>query len=148
MSRKILVPVDGSEHANKAIAFAGENAKVDDALVHLLHVIKHSDLPKGLDEFIRSEGLHDTPSTVYFTALGDRIVELGIDEAKKAGIKNVESSIVEGDPAESIIEYGRVHDYDMIVIGSRGLGNIKGLLLGSVSTKVCHSTDRTCVTVK
>jgi nucleotide-binding universal stress UspA family protein len=36
----------------------------------------------------------------------------------------------------------------MIVIGSRGLGKVKGFLLGSVSSKVCHAADKTCVTVK
>jgi nucleotide-binding universal stress UspA family protein len=36
----------------------------------------------------------------------------------------------------------------MIMIGSRGLGQVKGMLLGSVSSKVCHVADCTCVTVK
>ncbi|MBW1691455.1 MAG: universal stress protein [Deltaproteobacteria bacterium] len=55
---------------------------------------------------------------------------------------------VEGDPAERIIDYAKEHDVDIIVIGSRGLGTFKGLLLGSVSNKVTHRADRTCVIVR
>ncbi|NIO03304.1 MAG: universal stress protein [Proteobacteria bacterium] len=55
---------------------------------------------------------------------------------------------LQGDPAERIIEFAREKSVDMIVIGSRGLGPVKGLFLGSVSTKVCHLADCTCVTVK
>ena len=47
--------------------------------------------------------------------------------------------ILEGDPAERIIETARVMKSDLIVMGSRGLSNILGLTLGSVSTKVLHS---------
>jgi len=47
--------------------------------------------------------------------------------------------ILEGDPAEMINETARVMKSDLIVMGSRGLSNILGLTLGSVSTKVLHS---------
>ena len=49
--------------------------------------------------------------------------------------------ILEGDPAEMIIETARVQKCDLIVMGSRGLSNILGLTLGSVSTKVLHSAQ-------
>ncbi|NQU72224.1 MAG: universal stress protein, partial [Rhodospirillales bacterium] len=47
-----------------------------------------------------------------------------------------------------IIEYAEQHDIDMIVIGSRGLGDLKGMLLGSVSHKVAHLAECSCITVK
>ena len=56
--------------------------------------------------------------------------------------------MIEGDPSERIINYAKDHDVDIIVIGSRGLGTFKGLLLGSVSNKVSHRADRTCVIVR
>jgi nucleotide-binding universal stress UspA family protein len=56
--------------------------------------------------------------------------------------------VLEGDPAQIIIDFAKDGDFDAIVIGNRGLGNIKGFLLGSVSGKVCQETDRTCITVK
>jgi nucleotide-binding universal stress UspA family protein len=56
--------------------------------------------------------------------------------------------VFSGDPVEEIIQFAKNNDIDMIVIGSRGLGKIKGLLLGSVSSKVCHLAECTCVTIK
>ena len=58
------------------------------------------------------------------------------------------AKVVQGDPAEMIINYTREKGVDMIVLGSRGLGQIRGVFLGSVSSKVCHAADCTCVTVK
>ena len=54
----------------------------------------------------------------------------------------------EGDPADCILETAAREKADMIVIGSRGLSNLKSLLVGSVSHKVSHLADCTCVSVK
>ena len=78
----------------------------------------------------------------------NRIIALAKDEAKKKGVKHIEATVIEGDPSERIINYAKDHDVDIIVIGSRGLGTFKGLLLGSVSNKVSHRADRTCVIVR
>lgn len=56
--------------------------------------------------------------------------------------------MLQGDPAQEIIEFSRKNSIDMIVIGSRGAGTVETLLLGSVSHKVCHLANCTCVTVK
>ena len=53
-----------------------------------------------------------------------------------------------GDPAAAILEVAKGRKADLIVMGSRGLGDLQGLLLGSVSHKVGHLADRTCITVK
>ncbi|MBW1708470.1 MAG: universal stress protein [Deltaproteobacteria bacterium] len=148
MVNKILVPVDGSDHAEKAIEFAANMARQNDAAIHLLHIIKVSSIPEGIEEFIRSESIKDSPVSVYFRTIGNGIISAAEDKARKAGIKNFVSSVLEGDPAETIIDYARENEFDIIVIGSRGMGSVKGLLLGSVSSKVCHASDRTCVTVK
>ena len=54
----------------------------------------------------------------------------------------------DGDPASTILRVAKGLDADMIVLGSRGLGDAKGLLLGSVSHKVAHFAECTCVSVK
>ncbi len=148
MIKKILVPVDGSEHANKAIEMAANLASQDDAVVHLLHVVTLTKIPDEINEFIKAEGIRESPYFVALQAMGSQIVEAAYKEAKRKGAENVQTSVLEGDPAETIINYAKEGDFDMIVIGSRGLGNFKGLMLGSVSSKVCHSADQTCVTVR
>ena len=148
MIRKILVPVDGSEHASKAIEFASNMAKQSDATMHLLHVVQVTEIPEAIREFMRSEEIQESPYYVYSEAIGRRILSVAEDEAKKKGVKHIETTVIEGDPSERIISYAKDHDVDIIVIGSRGLGTFKGLLLGSVSNKVSHRADRTCVIVR
>jgi nucleotide-binding universal stress UspA family protein len=138
---KILVPVDGSEQSNKAIAFAADLAKYYNATLHLLHVFKLTLIPEGFGEYVVSD-------RVQLQALGDKIINAAQDEAKRCGIERIDADVVEGDPAERIIDYAKEHEVDIIVIGSRGLGTFKGLLLGSVSNKVSHRADRTCVIVR
>jgi nucleotide-binding universal stress UspA family protein len=148
MVKKILVPIDGSENSIKAIEFAANIAKQNDAIVHLLHVMQTSNIPEAIFQYIRGEMIKESPMAVYRQYVQNNILKSGTRLAKKIGLKNFKTSILEGDPSEKIIEFAKEGNFDMLVIGSRGLGNVKGLLLGSVSSKVCHLTDRTCVTVK
>ena len=141
MTKKILVPVDGSEQARKAIDFAANLAKQNDATIHLLHVYKLPIVPEGMGEYVVSD-------RIELQALGDQIISVAEDEVRKIGGQHIEATVMEGDPAERIIAYAKDHDVDMIVMGSRGLGSFKGLLLGSVSNKVSHRADRTCVIVR
>ena len=62
------------------------------------------------------------------------------------GVKDVETAVEPGDPAQLIIE--RSKDFDVIVMGRRGLGPIGALLQGSVSQKVNQLADAPCLTVK
>lgn len=148
MINKILVPVDGSEHANKAVEMAANLASPYDAVIHLLHVVTLAKIPDAISKYIKAEGIHESPYFVTLQAMGKKILEVAREEAQKKGAKNVEASVLEGDPAETIINYAKEGGFDMIVIGSRGLGNFQGLMLGSVSSKVCHAADQTCVTVR
>ena len=68
--------------------------------------------------------------------------------AAKAGVKKITSLMVEGDPAEVVLDLATKHKADMIVMGSRGLSDFKGLLLGSISHKVSAQAECTCITVK
>ena len=53
-----------------------------------------------------------------------------------------ETELLEGSPAEVVLEIARSRDVDLIVVGSRGLGTVRGALLGSVSSEIVHHADR------
>ena len=60
----------------------------------------------------------------------------------------MEAYVVDGSPAERILMAEDHEGADMIVMGSRGLGRVADIFLGSVSQKVSHLSKCTCVTVK
>ena len=68
--------------------------------------------------------------------------------AKKKGAKDVRTSMNLGDPATQIIKYAERRHADLIVMGTRGLGKVKEMFLGSVSRKVCKLSPVSCLTVR
>jgi nucleotide-binding universal stress UspA family protein len=148
MIKKILVATDGSDHAKKAIDYACDLTLKYDAEVYLLHVIYKSGVPKNLLKVLEAHRIEKTPEHAILKEIGDRIIEMAERECREKGLKNFQSSIIEGDPAQAIIEFAREKGVDMIIMGSRGLGNLEGVFLGSVSHKVCNLAHCTCLTVK
>jgi nucleotide-binding universal stress UspA family protein len=68
-------------------------------------------------------------------------------QAEKSGVK-IETVIAEGDAASNITGYAHKEGFDVIVIGSRGLGRFKEMVLGSVSNKVLHQAKCSVLIVK
>ena len=141
MIKKILVPTDGSDHARKAIEIASDIALKYAAMICLLHVVSppvifHEGAFPAMEEMLKL--LEDD---------GKKIIEEAERETKKCGVKDVQSTVVQGDPASRIIEFAKAEGVDMVVIGSRGLTGMKGVLLGSVSHKVFHLADNIFITV-
>lgn len=127
--KRILLAVDESSHsdrvAERAIAMAGSfEAKVFLVYVHP----KLLQLGQPYDQEVLNKYLEHAEHTVAHHKT----------HLEKGGI-DFEVLILEGDPAEMIDETARVLKCDLIVMGSRGLSNLLGLTLGSVSTKVLHS---------
>lgn len=141
MIKKILVPIDDSDHARKAIGYASDFALKYKATVYLIHVI--SPLPRMIAEAEVLEKIEDNQRQ-----FAKEILEEAVREVMKKGVGNFQSTMLYGDPAQRIIEFARTNGVDMIVMGSRGGGSVESLLLGSVSNRVCHMADCTCVTVK
>ena len=137
MFKTLMVPVDGSQAASVALDVACKLAHADQARLHILHI------PESL--------AHDTllvwgVGAVPMQASSDELDRAGrqlLDAAKQAagerGITDVEGSLHQGDPARVIIEQARALNADAIVMGSRGLSDIAGLVVGSVSHKVSHT---------
>ncbi len=68
---------------------------------------------------------------------GRRLLEDATVSLERAGLQAV-PVLLRGDAASELIEYAREHEIDLIIAGSRGLGQVRGWLLGSVSRKLLH----------
>ncbi len=150
MVRTILVPTDGSDHADKAVAFAADVAPKYGATIILLHVLSDpgsGTVPNELSELARLEQIRVTERDIR-QAGANELLHSAEAQARKHGATKIQQAIEEGDPTRSILASAEAHGADMIVMGSRGLGDLQGLLLGSVSHKVGHLAKCTCITVR
>ncbi len=173
MFKNILCPTDGSEHANKALSLAVDLAEKYDARLLLVHILLRNVDTRELKRFAEIEGLTrtvageidrlmavdsrveivrlrdlQTISTGVLVDVGEHILGLAKLEAENNGVRDVSIMVLDGDPAERILEYAERENADCIVMGSRGLSDVKGLVLGSVSHKVSNRATCTCITVK
>jgi len=81
-------------------------------------------------------------------ARGDTITVDGEARVRSKGLDQVTSRVVEGNIAEEIANLAEHTNADMLFVGSRGLSDLKGLLLGSISHKLTHLAPCSCVVVK
>jgi len=133
MFQKILVAYDGSEHSKKAATVAGDLARAygEDAEIWVVTVV--NPYPGELGEPYISQ-LIERSNSIGQGLLDEAISIIG-DSVK------VHQELLFGSPAESILQVAETQACDLIVMGTRGLGWLKGLLLGSQSQKVIsHST--------
>jgi nucleotide-binding universal stress UspA family protein len=79
---------------------------------------------------------------------GERIVAKAAQVAHDRGVSDVETHVEEGEPAARILACAEREQADLIVVGSRGMSDLKGLLMGSVSHKVSQLAPCTCITVR
>jgi nucleotide-binding universal stress UspA family protein len=105
--------------------------KIQEAKITALYVIED---PPSL--YIYSPKIMEKVRADYESAY-TKILERSKEMANRSGI-NIHTVLVEGDPASKIIGYSEMEKIDIIIIGSRGMGKFKELILGSVSNKVLH----------
>lgn len=139
---RFLVPVDGSEtslraidHLIKTLAWYKEGPEV-----HLINVqpALHGDVSMFVDkEQIRR--FHHEEGLKALAAAREKLDAGGVNYVFHIGV---------GDPAHVIAHYAREKEMDEIFMGTRGLGSVGSLLLGSVATKVLHLTEIPVLLVK
>ena len=148
MVTHILVAVDGSTHADRALAFAADLAVKYEADLTVLNVVSYaSTVPLALGAYAELEGLYAESRSVLQDA-GAKIVENAAEQARRLGVEDVKTVVELGSPAQSICDAADANGVDVIVMGRRGLSDFTGFVLGSISHKVAHSADCTVVTVK
>lgn len=126
MSKVTVVGYDGSHEAQRALDYAAERADGGDKLFVVSAVAQPPDFYGG-------------PELQHFIDSAHRRGEELLAEARDRlrDTPDVETELLEGDPAEAIVRVAEVRGADEIVIGSRGLGRVRAVL-GSVSHDVLH----------
>ncbi|HTW55134.1 MAG TPA: universal stress protein [Thermoplasmata archaeon] len=125
--RSIAVAVDGSPHADDALATAIDMARRYSAS---LTVVAVAPLPAA---FVLPNEPAPAPVMESDTPRFRALVDAGVERARAAGLAAVEGVCEEGPPVDTILDFLRAHPVDLLVVGSRGLSTAKRILLGSVS---------------
>jgi nucleotide-binding universal stress UspA family protein len=138
---KILVGVDGSDESKRAIAWCAKYAGPLGASVIAVHALEVPVYAFRLDVYA---------PPVYNDADRERILETLRDEwCKQLAEENVsfEAKVVDGYPANVIIEVAHRENVDLVVTGRRGLGGFKEMMLGSTSHHLSHHLTRPLVII-
>ena len=142
--RTILAPVDGSENSQRALAYAAYLAKQCGASLSVLHVVNLTATVSSIHQI----GGGYVPDSVL-----NNIQEAGrsiLEDALKQLPPGIEATVhLEiGSPTISVVSFCTDHKYDLVVMGSRGLGTLGQLVLGSISNYVLHHAPCPVMVVK
>ncbi|MCF6248006.1 MAG: universal stress protein [Desulfobacula sp.] len=129
---KILNPVDGSEHSIHSTKYAIKLAGVFDAKIVLLHC--HERFPIVLAEPYFQEAVDK------INKASEKMIAPFVDMLEKSEVL-FEVRILEGVPGNKIPEVAKIEKVDLIVMGSRGVSDFAGLLLGSVAHQVLQKSE-------
>ncbi len=147
--RKILVPIDGSENANRSAKVAAEMANLHGSELVVLYVI-------AVPSFLVSDVSELASSTIefqeyydYLESIGKKYVEKILSQARKQGAR-VRGEVIRASKSivDTILEFASREEVDLIIIGTRGLGGFKKLLLGSVSSGVAGHAHCSVLIIK
>ena len=174
MFKSILVAVDGSDHARKAADIAADIASLYDAKLSLVHVVtgkkiaaevkrmaevEHlvaplpsapafpTSVPDEMGRMLGDTNLHGAIAQVA-SAVGQRILDEVASRLHEAKGIAVGKHLEHGDPTRLILACAENENADLIVMGNRGLSDLEGAFMGSVSSRVTHTAKCTCLAVK
>jgi nucleotide-binding universal stress UspA family protein len=155
MFKKVLVPLDGSEHSLKALEFAVQIAKKFGGKITLIHVYSVIDRPIIVPEptTLTPAGFPVMTSAEISKVVeaarkaANRILADGEQKAKAEEVE-VEKILIEGHTVQEIVRTAKEGTFDLIVIGARGISKIRELLLGSVTDGVIHHASCPVLVIK
>lgn len=154
--KNILVPYDGSEHAVRALEAAKKLVMGSDSTITVLNVVPMSVAPTISES---DPVLGSIPTFIDYQDY-EALYDDSLKRLRETMISDVQglftdlpegqvsyNAIAHPSPVQGIVEYSTTNDCDLIVMGRRGLGAIRGIL-GSVSSGVLRSVDIPVLTVK
>jgi len=153
MYKKILVAFDGSEASKHALDHAVSIAEKNHAELHIVSVVPRVMMPVFPDEGFGAAPVTAAQDMSDYQERMKAVYGKSLEEAE-TDIKNhypdlkVETTLMEGRPSATIVDEAENNDMDLIVIGSRGLGGLTGLILGSTSRRIVESCTKPVLVVK
>jgi nucleotide-binding universal stress UspA family protein len=131
---KILVPVDGSDNSYRALDAALFLSEKLGSNITVIHVME--DVPVL---YIESQKLLSELLENYKKEKQD-ILSKCSEIATKKGV-TIKTVLLQGNPASIILGFSKKEKYDIVIMGSRGMGKFKEIILGSVSSKIVHHSS-------
>lgn len=132
---RYLLAIDGSDYSKRAAEYLANLTQLRKNIeITAIHVLRNN--AKVSPEVEQKAIEHG------WQILNDQTADFG-----KFGV-SIKKQLIRGNPVQAITEYARLNDYTHIVIGSRGLTNFQGLVLGSVSHQVLHQSHCPVTIVK
>ncbi|MBI5904491.1 MAG: universal stress protein [Deltaproteobacteria bacterium] len=142
MYRKVLVPLDGSALAERAVPHAEEIARASGAEILLLQAV-------GMPMPVVPEAVLVADARILQEAMrsASEYLERTASPLRKAGIA-VRIRVDDRPPADAILHTAEMEDADLIVMSTHGRSGISRLVMGSVAESVLHASRRTLMLVK
>ena len=134
MFTNILVPIDGSDNSYRALDAAlllSEKLGANITAIHVMEEvpITHIGSEKMLNELLEAYKKENQDILLKCTEI-----------ANQKGL-TIKTFLLQGNPASAILDYNKKEKFDLVIMGSRGLGKFKELILGSVSSKIVHHSS-------
>jgi nucleotide-binding universal stress UspA family protein len=177
MIKTVLVATDGSNHAKKAVSLAIDLASKYEARLIVVHALLRDATSETLRKLVTRKDLTkeqrtqldnyevDMQMSMAGTGMeapigplpapkevlefvGQQILDRTKALAENAGIEKLTTRLIGGDPAEGILEAATKGRASLVVLGTRGFGELKGWFVGSVSHKVAAEAPCPVLTVK
>ena len=173
MFKNIVVSVDGSRPSSRALAAAVDVAKRYEGRLTIVHAVMNDASLSALIEVAERHGFTDqitaeldaatsiTPVPVPVTAaplvaipedllekIGNLLLAESAAKARALGFETPETALLGEEAAHEVLAFAEANDVDLIVCGTRGLGDLKSFFLGSVSHKLLEDAKCPCLVVK
>ena len=129
MYASIIVALDGSEQSMIALEHAREIAAAFGSKLILVHAFPHT--------YDLRDSAHYNKLVAMRTIDGQAIIDSAKKKLEGTSLE-VDEELLEGPSADAIISSATIRKADLVILGSRGMGSLKGLVFGSVSNKVSH----------
>ena len=141
--QKILIGYDGSEASKKALQKAIELAKLTNGELHIVGVVRPFEfaavdfiLPEEIEEYEKEE-----------VSKEEKYLREALDIARGEGVDAI-TKVLEGEPAEELMDYADNNGCDLIVVGHRGVGGFKRMILGSTASNLVKYAKQSVLVVK
>lgn len=147
MITSIVVGIDGSDAAQRALRFACSIATKFDASLQIMHTPRDETVVYAAEAISGFYVGSNLAQKELLLEAAKKLAEQARAIAAEEGIEDVVVHIGHGDPARDILDRAEVASADLIVTGRRGLGDLGALVLGSTSHQISKNANCACLTV-